>query len=99
VLSRSRSIAGDRVRLSEVVPGYDVSKLDGYWHVARTPASAVETLNKEINAVLAEPAIRSQLILFGLDPKPMTAADFDKVIAGDAEKWAEVVQSAGIRVD
>jgi tripartite-type tricarboxylate transporter receptor subunit TctC len=85
--------------LSELVPGYDARNWMGIGAPRGTTATAIETLNKEINAVLAEPAIKDRLSVLGLDPRPMTAAEFTKLIAGDAERWDQVAKLAGIRAD
>jgi tripartite-type tricarboxylate transporter receptor subunit TctC len=59
----------------------------------------VEFLNKEINAVLAEPAIAAQFASLGAEPMLMTPGEFGKHIAAEIEKWGKVVKTARIKVD
>jgi len=44
--------------VAETVPGYEASALFGVGVPKKTPAEIVEKLNKEINAVLAEPDMK-----------------------------------------
>lgn len=48
-------------------------------------------------SIAAEPAVASRLGAMGIDPTPMTAADFGKFIAAETGKWAKVVQFAHIQ--
>src|SRR5213595_1088322 len=44
--------------VAETVPGYEASALFGVGAPKKTPPEMIEKLNKEINEVLAEPAIK-----------------------------------------
>jgi tripartite-type tricarboxylate transporter receptor subunit TctC len=83
--------------VAEFVPGYDASSWDGISAPRNTPAEIVEKLNKEISAVLADPAFAARLAALGNVPMPMTPADFGKFVADETEKWAKVVKFAGIK--
>jgi tripartite-type tricarboxylate transporter receptor subunit TctC len=62
-----------------------------------TPSEIVETLNKEINAALADPKLRPQLEEFGGSPLSGSPADLGKLIGQDLEKWAKVIKFANIK--
>ena len=62
-------------------------------------AGIIERLNKEINAVLADPAIAARLASIGSEPRPGSPADFGKFIAAETEKWGKVVRFAGLKVE
>jgi len=85
--------------ISDFVPGYEVIGWLGYGAPKGTPPDIVEKLHREINAVLAEPAINSRLRELGSTPRPGSTADFAKLIADDTEKWGKVVKFAGLKVD
>ena len=85
--------------VAETVPGYEASALFGMGAPKKTPPEIIEKLNKEINAVLAEPATRAKLVDLGGEPLIGTPAAFGKMIAEETDKWEKVVMAAGVHVD
>ena len=84
--------------VAEFVPDYEASNWFGVCAPNATPAEIVEKLNKEINAGLADPKIKARLADLGASTLPaLSPADFGKLIAEDTEKWAKVIQFAGIK--
>jgi tripartite-type tricarboxylate transporter receptor subunit TctC len=63
-----------------------------------TSADVIATLNREINAGLADPALRGRIVGLGSIPMPMSAADYRTLIAGEIDKWAKVIKFAGIKL-
>jgi tripartite-type tricarboxylate transporter receptor subunit TctC len=59
----------------------------------------IDLLNREINAGLASPGIRSQYYKLGLTTLAGSPADFGKLIAEDTEKWGKVIRAANIRAE
>jgi tripartite-type tricarboxylate transporter receptor subunit TctC len=84
---------------AEFVPDYEAYVWDAVGAPAKTPVEIVEELNKEINAVLSEPAIKAQFAGLGAEPMLMTPAEFGKHIAAEIVKWGKVVKTAHIKVD
>ena len=62
-----------------------------------TPADIVDSLNKAVNAGLADPKLKKQLDDQGGIEMADTPADFGKLIADETEKWAKVIRFAGIK--
>jgi len=85
--------------LSETVPGYEASALFGMGVPKKTPPEIIEKLNKEINAVLAEPEMKKRLTELGGEPLFSTPEAFGAMIAAETEKWGKVVTSAGLKID
>jgi tripartite-type tricarboxylate transporter receptor subunit TctC len=85
--------------ISEVVPNFEVMGWLGYGAPKGTPPDVVERLNREVNAVLADPAIKGRMAELGSEVISGSAADFGKLIADDTEKWAKVVKFAGLKAD
>jgi tripartite-type tricarboxylate transporter receptor subunit TctC len=85
--------------VNDFVSGYEASAVSGLGAPRNTPAEIIDTLNKEINAALADPKMRARLADFGGTPLPGSPADFGKLIADETEKWAKVVKFAGIKPD
>ena len=61
------------------------------------PAEIVDTLNKEVIAALAEPALQARLADLGIAPMPLTPADCQTFITAEVEKWAKVIKFASIK--
>jgi tripartite-type tricarboxylate transporter receptor subunit TctC len=85
--------------VAETVPGYEASAWFGMGAPKKTPADVIAKLNGEINAILAEPNIKTRIGELGGVIMAGTPEDFGKVIVSETEKWAKVVQFAGARVD
>jgi tripartite-type tricarboxylate transporter receptor subunit TctC len=62
------------------------------------PADIVSKLNNEITAGLADPKIKERLADLGGEAKPMTPAEFGKLITDETEKWAKVIRAANIKL-
>jgi tripartite-type tricarboxylate transporter receptor subunit TctC len=85
--------------LAEFVPGYEASQWYGVGAPKDTPAAVIDKLNKEINAVAADPIIKARLAGLGVDPMSTTSAEFGKSIAAETEKWAKVIRVANIKAE
>ena len=85
--------------VGEFVPGYETSVWSGIGAPRNTPADIVNLLNKEINAGLADPKIKSRLLDLGGSGLTGSPAAFAKLIAEEVEKWGKVVKFAGIKAD
>jgi len=84
--------------MAEFLPGYEAFGWIGFGAPKGTPAPIIETLNRAINAAVADPAVKARLLsLGGLVVPPNTAAEFGKFIAADTEKWREVVKFANLK--
>jgi tripartite-type tricarboxylate transporter receptor subunit TctC len=86
----------DTPAVADTVPGYEASALFGMGAPKNTPKEIIEKLNKEINAVLAEPAVQKQLVELGGDPVIGTPEAFGTLIVSETEKWKKVIEGAGI---
>jgi tripartite-type tricarboxylate transporter receptor subunit TctC len=100
VTSASRSHAlPDVPSISEFVPGYEASIFYGLGAPRNTPTEIIDRLNREVNAGLSSPKIKSWLVDAGGAPFSGSPADFGKLIANETEKWAKVIKFAGIKLD
>ena len=85
--------------IGEFVPGYDVDGFLGVGAPAGTPADIIDNLNRAIGAAVADPAINKRLAGLGCVQVTMTPAEFHRRIADETEKWAKVIEFAGIKPD
>ena len=87
----------DTPTVGDFVPGYEASSFHGIGAPRRTPAEIIDKLNKEINAILAEPKFMARLADLGATVLPGSPADFGKLIAAETEKWGKVIRAANIK--
>jgi tripartite-type tricarboxylate transporter receptor subunit TctC len=87
----------DLPSIGEFLPGYESSVWFGIAARRETPAAIVELINKEINAGLVDPVLSARLNEVGGTPLKGSAADFEKLFAGDSEKWSKVMKTANIK--
>jgi tripartite-type tricarboxylate transporter receptor subunit TctC len=93
------AVLPDVPTMAEFLPGYDASGWHGIGAPKNTPADIVESLNKAINADLADATFKGKLADLGSVAAPMTPAEFGKFIADETTKWAKVNSFAGIKAD
>ena len=85
--------------IADTVPGYEASAWYGFGAPKATPVEIIEKLNREINAVLAEPRNKARFAELGGTVIAGSPADFSKLMADETEKWARVVKFSGARPD
>jgi tripartite-type tricarboxylate transporter receptor subunit TctC len=79
------------------VPGFESYNWQGVIVPAGTPREIVERLNRELNAILAQPTTRNLITSTGSEVGGGTQEIFGALIRSETEKWARVVKQAGIR--
>jgi tripartite-type tricarboxylate transporter receptor subunit TctC len=84
---------------AEVVPGYEAYVWNALGAPAKTPVEIIERLNKEIDTVLSDAALKARFADLGAEPMPMRPADLGNYIAAETEKWGRVVKIAHIKVE
>ncbi len=85
--------------IAETVPGFESVGFYGISAPKGTPPEIVDTLNKAVNEALRDPKLVARLGEIGGIPKPMTPAEFGKLLSDETEKWRKVVEFAGVSVD
>jgi len=100
VTSRTRlATLPDVPTVAETVPGYETGTWWGVGVPKRTPGEIVDKLNREINAVLAEPKIKARFAELGSAPLIMTPQAFGQFLAAETEKWGKAVKFSGASID
>jgi tripartite-type tricarboxylate transporter receptor subunit TctC len=94
--TRSQALP-DIPTVSEFVPGYEASSWFGVGAPKDTPPAIVDRLNKEVNAGLADPKIKTRLADLGGTLLAGSPADFGNLIANETEKWGKVIRAAHIK--
>jgi len=100
VTSTERSgVLPDVPALAEVLPGYAAYIWDAIAGPRGMPPDTVATLNREINAVLTDPAIKSRLVALGAEPMVLSVEQSNAFVADETVKWGKVIRDAGIKVE
>jgi len=81
------------------VSGVDIGSFSGVAAPAKTPSAIVELLNREFNAVLAEPETRPIFFSQGYEVAGGTPQEFARMLAEDVGRWSAVVKAAKITFD
>jgi tripartite-type tricarboxylate transporter receptor subunit TctC len=89
----------DLPTVGDFVPGYEASGSFGFGAPRNTPAEIVEKLNREINAVLADPKARTRIAELGGEPLSGSPAEYGRLLAEESEKWGKVVRAANVKVE
>ena len=85
--------------IAESLPSYEGSGWAGIGAPRGTPAEIINALNININAIIADPAMKAHFVALGAEPETMTPSQFGALIANAADKWAKVIAFASIKVD
>jgi tripartite-type tricarboxylate transporter receptor subunit TctC len=83
--------------VGEFLPGYEASTWAGLGAPTNTPAEIIERLNKEINAGVADPKIRTSFADIGGIVLAGSPGDAGKLLSDETEKWGKVIKFAGIK--
>ena len=85
--------------VAATVPGYEVTTWFGIGAPKGTPAPIVERLNRENNAGLNDPKIKTRLADLGGEPFVMSPAQMVDFVAAELERWGRAVKFSGAKVD
>jgi tripartite-type tricarboxylate transporter receptor subunit TctC len=85
--------------LGDFVPAFETSAWAGIGAPKNTPAEIIDTLNREINAALADPTIKARFAELGGEVLALSPSEYGKRIAEETEKWAKVIKFSGAKPD
>ena len=82
---------------AQTVPGFEVISWNAMYAPTGTPQGVLDTLNKALRDVLADPALKQRALEMGIDLKASTPAEAQARLVGDIKKWDDVIAKAGIQ--
>ncbi len=85
--------------VADYLPGYEASAWYGFGAPRGTPPEIIEKLNKTVNDILADPAVKKKFADMGATLIVSSPADFGKYVAAETEKWGKVVKFSGAKPD
>ncbi|MGB6559505.1 MAG: tripartite tricarboxylate transporter substrate binding protein [Pseudolabrys sp.] len=95
--AKRAEIFPDVPALGEYVKGYEAAGWVGLAAPAKTPLEIISVLNTQVNAALADPALKARLADLALDPIVSSQADFARYIVDFTEKWRKVIRANNIK--
>ena len=81
------------------IPGFSYSLWGGLFAPADTPAAVVQSLNNEVNAILASPDIRARFEADNLSVPRNTPAEFAEYVRNEAAKFEKLVKEANLKAE
>jgi len=78
------------------VNGYEVTSWNGLFAPHGTPPPVVALINATLAEVLAQSAVKRQLLELGIEAQPSSPEKLMMLFKADVRKWGDVIASAGI---
>jgi tripartite-type tricarboxylate transporter receptor subunit TctC len=79
------------------VPGFEMSLWFALVGPANLPKPIAARLNKEVNAIVNDPAVVKGLYTQAMDPEPIPFERMGAVIGNDLARWREIAAKAGVK--
>jgi tripartite-type tricarboxylate transporter receptor subunit TctC len=96
-LTRSSALPDVPTTVEAGYPDSDYTFWNGMLVPAKTPREIVNRLHAETMKLLQRPALADKLKPQGLEPMPLTPAQFDALIAKEVESNKALVKAAGLK--
>jgi tripartite-type tricarboxylate transporter receptor subunit TctC len=71
----------------------------GVFAPAGTPPDLVALFNRELKAILLSDDVKKAFQTQGMDPSSSTPAEFQRLVAQDAQRWAQLIKTQNIKAD
>ncbi|MFT0545914.1 tripartite tricarboxylate transporter substrate binding protein [Allopusillimonas ginsengisoli] len=81
------------------VKGFEAIAMFGMYGPKDIPADVMQKLSKDVNRALASTDIQQKFSALGATPGKMSQPEFDTYVNDEIDKWADVIQAAGIKLD
>ncbi len=80
-------------------PGFEALAWNGIMVPAGTPPAVIDRLNREVNAIFADPDVIEKMHAQGFALVGGTPAEFGALVRDEAKRWAPVIKRVGLKVD
>lgn len=79
--------------------GYEADIWFGLFAPAQTPPAVIAEINAAVNHALADPGVQEKLRVQYYEPRPGSAASFQKFVQDETGKWTRTIRAANIKAD
>ena len=83
--------------IASTLPGFDASPVNYLTAPAKTPKAIIDRLNREVNAVLDDPAIKSYFAATGVIVAGGTPDQMGELVRSESAKWKQVIELSGAK--
>ena len=97
--SKRLSQLPDVPTVGEIIPGFVTGSWQGVLAPAGTPDAVIEKLNAEMAKMVKLPDVQEKLATLGAEPLSMTPGEFKSWMGTQVTNWAQVVKTAGIKIE
>jgi tripartite-type tricarboxylate transporter receptor subunit TctC len=96
-LTRIASLPDVPTMSDAALPGFEIGSGVGLVAPAGTPRTIIETLNREITAIIADPGFHQRMAAIAVDVVGTTPEASPQIVKDEYEKWGNVIAAAGIK--
>jgi len=93
---RSKVLPDLKTVAEQGFPGFDTGTWYGLFAPKGTPRSVIDKVNKDVNDILADPAVQRSMLEAGAEPAGgYTPEQFGEFVRGESDRWREIVKTSG----
>lgn len=96
-IQRSAALPDVPTSIEAGYPNSDLNFWIGIFAPVGTPPDIVAKLNHEIGIALANPAVREKLTKQGVDPMPMGAVEFQKLVKAESDSMGNLAKTLNLK--
>ena len=81
------------------LPGFRADLWFGMLTSSQTPRPVITKLNGEIRRILSDTEVRQRWMPIGLEPRPTSPGEFDKIVADEIAAFTKIARAANIKAE
>lgn len=98
-LESSTMLPGVKTVAEQGVPGFDIVAWNAYFAPKGTPQATIDTMSEAIRQAVQNEHVRQRMLDSGVEPHYLDAKALGEFVAAERDKWGEVINKAGIRLE
>ena len=81
------------------LPGFRADLWFGMLTSSQAPRPVIAKLNREIRRILSDAEVKQRWLPIGLEPRPTTPGEFDRIIADEIAAFTKIARAVNIKAD
>ena len=95
--ARPSALVPELPTVASVVPGYELTQLQGVFAQAKTPAPIVKRFYEEISRILAQPDVKGRFVALGTEAVGSSPETLSQAMKAEMSRLGKVFKEANIR--